>query len=485
MEGALPPPSLGRTIQGVPARSYHTFDRLAIRASRPPHPSWADGGRLCYSAESRKSPGAYTMYKPGPHGRGTTCGVGGAGTARYCRAQLGAATAHMRCIIHIDLDCFYVQVDMLRLGLPPERPVAVTQKFLVVTCNYAARAAGVTKLMATEAAQQRCPDLLLVSGEDLTPYREASEAVFGELCEVGPTQRLGMDEFFIDATAAAAARLEVEGAPSAWEERTHVHRAALGTTTAEALAGQVCTAPSETLHPSCLHSSAPLRIYTAAPLHCCTSADFQLSPDGPARHGRRAAVLAAAALAAASRDGDGDGDTRGGGEPAARRLPRRRRGAARGASAHRPDLLRRRRLLQALRQAHRRAAQAGQPDRTARGGGDGGRQPGMHSSLGCMGLHPGVHRMDIPRTQRRTCVLSASLCTTTICRSTRLAPNQPSARLHACRRARFWRRCPCARSLALAPRRRCGGNRLQPQFSQAATVGIQAATVSYPGCNRK
>ena len=90
----------------------------------------------------------------------------------------------MRCILHIDIDCFYVQVEMLRLGLPPERPVAVTQKFLVVTCSYAARAAGVTKLMATEEAQQRCPDLLLVSGEDLTPYREASDAVFGELCEV-------------------------------------------------------------------------------------------------------------------------------------------------------------------------------------------------------------------------------------------------------------------------------------------------------------
>ena len=158
----------------------------------------------------------------------------------------------MRCVIHIDIDCFYVQVDMLRLGLPAERPVAVTQKFLVVTCNYAARAAGVTKLMPTEAAQQRCPDLLLVSGEDLTPYREASEAVFGTLCEVGPTQRLGLDEFFIEATAAAAARLEAEAEAggggegssqgpqgvNVWEERTHVHRATLGTTTAEALAGQ-------------------------------------------------------------------------------------------------------------------------------------------------------------------------------------------------------------------------------------------------------
>ena len=141
-----------------------------------------------------------------------------------------------RCILHLDLDCFYVQVEMLRLSLPPERPCAVTQKFLVVTCNYAARAAGVTKLMATESARQRCPDLLLVSGEDLTPYREASDAVFEELCQVGPVQRLGLDEFFIDATAAAAAALLDESAPG-WEAQTHVHRATLGTTTAEKLAG--------------------------------------------------------------------------------------------------------------------------------------------------------------------------------------------------------------------------------------------------------
>ena len=46
-----------------------------------------------------------------------------------------------RCILHVDLDCFYAQVEMRRAGLPPERPLAVTQKFLVVTCNYAARAA--------------------------------------------------------------------------------------------------------------------------------------------------------------------------------------------------------------------------------------------------------------------------------------------------------------------------------------------------------
>ena len=44
-----------------------------------------------------------------------------------------------RAIVLLDLDYFYCQVEMLRNGLPAERPVAVTQKFLVVTCNYPSR----------------------------------------------------------------------------------------------------------------------------------------------------------------------------------------------------------------------------------------------------------------------------------------------------------------------------------------------------------
>ena len=43
----------------------------------------------------------------------------------------------------------------------------------MITCNYAARAAGVTKLMRIPEALAKCPALVLVSGEDLTPYREA------------------------------------------------------------------------------------------------------------------------------------------------------------------------------------------------------------------------------------------------------------------------------------------------------------------------
>lgn len=44
-------------------------------------------------------------------------------------------------------------------------------RYLIVTSNYAARARGVTKLMRIEEAKAKCPELILVPGEDLTPYR--------------------------------------------------------------------------------------------------------------------------------------------------------------------------------------------------------------------------------------------------------------------------------------------------------------------------
>jgi len=43
-----------------------------------------------------------------------------------------------------------------------------------VTCNYVARDRGLTKLMLIKDAKEKCPDLVLVNGEDLTNYRNMS-----------------------------------------------------------------------------------------------------------------------------------------------------------------------------------------------------------------------------------------------------------------------------------------------------------------------
>ena len=61
----------------------------------------------------------------------------------------------------------------------------ITQKYLVVTTSYEARRRGITKLMGIAEARQKCPDLILVSGEDLGPYRAASRAILDVLRRFG------------------------------------------------------------------------------------------------------------------------------------------------------------------------------------------------------------------------------------------------------------------------------------------------------------
>lgn len=55
----------------------------------------------------------------------------------------------------------------------------IQQKYIIVTCNYVAREIGVTKLMSVINAKEKCPQLVLVKGEDLTHYREMSYKVTG------------------------------------------------------------------------------------------------------------------------------------------------------------------------------------------------------------------------------------------------------------------------------------------------------------------
>lgn len=70
--------------------------------------------------------------------------------------------------------CFLnIFVDMLLISS------GIQQKYIIVTCNYVARELGVTKLMSITHAKEKCPQLVLVKGEDLTHYREMSYKVTG------------------------------------------------------------------------------------------------------------------------------------------------------------------------------------------------------------------------------------------------------------------------------------------------------------------
>eukprot|EP00850_Spirogloea_muscicola_P008888 SM000048S16600 [mRNA] locus=s48:607575:611942:- [translate_table: standard] len=112
-----------------------------------------------------------------------------------------------------DLDCFYAQVEEQRRPELAGRPLGVTQKYLVVTSNYAARRLGVPKMVPIIDAKRKCPDLVLINGEDLTPYRAASRRIMDVLRRWGTVERLGLDEAVVDLTAEVAARVRAGSVP--------------------------------------------------------------------------------------------------------------------------------------------------------------------------------------------------------------------------------------------------------------------------------
>lgn len=109
---------------------------------------------------------------------------------------------HPRSIVHLDVDCFYAQVEMLRHPEFDGQPLGVQQKNIVVTSNYLARQFGVGKCISVQEALRLCPGLALVRGEDLTEYRRISAKISEILHQFTPlVERLGMDESFVDVSS--------------------------------------------------------------------------------------------------------------------------------------------------------------------------------------------------------------------------------------------------------------------------------------------
>ncbi|PHH65123.1 hypothetical protein CDD81_3254 [Ophiocordyceps australis] len=108
-----------------------------------------------------------------------------------------------RLILQFDYDCFYAQVLQNRDPVLKTQPLGVKQKNILATCNYPARRCGVAKLMLVSEAKRICPELVLVDGEDLTPFRDVSKRLYRFLCSHSwnnRVERLGFDEVFMDVT---------------------------------------------------------------------------------------------------------------------------------------------------------------------------------------------------------------------------------------------------------------------------------------------
>ncbi|KPM40918.1 hypothetical protein AK830_g5677 [Neonectria ditissima] len=108
-----------------------------------------------------------------------------------------------RVVLQFDYDCFYAQVFENKNPALKKLPVGIKQKNCLATCNYNARALGLRKLMSVTEAKQICPDLVLVDGEDLTPFRDVSKVLFNFFKSHSwnnKVERLGFDEVFMDVT---------------------------------------------------------------------------------------------------------------------------------------------------------------------------------------------------------------------------------------------------------------------------------------------
>lgn len=116
---------------------------------------------------------------------------------------------HSKTIIHIDIDCFYAQVETIKNPKLQCVPLGIRQKDFIVTSNYIARSLGVNKFGPVSEALLKCPNLVLVNGEDLHDYRQKSYEVTSLIQKYSNlVERLGLDENFVDITDLVTERFE-------------------------------------------------------------------------------------------------------------------------------------------------------------------------------------------------------------------------------------------------------------------------------------
>jgi len=108
----------------------------------------------------------------------------------------------MRKLIHIDMDAFYVSVEIRDNPELAGHPVAVggntANRGVLTTCNYIAREFGVRSAMPSVVALRKCPKLIIVPGR-MQVYKEVSQQIreiFARYTSV--IEPLSLDEAFLD-----------------------------------------------------------------------------------------------------------------------------------------------------------------------------------------------------------------------------------------------------------------------------------------------
>ncbi|XP_038876373.1 DNA polymerase eta isoform X2 [Benincasa hispida] len=136
-------------------------------------------------------------------------------------------SSDVRIIAHVDMDCFYVQVEQRKQPQLRGLPTAVVQYNSwkgggLIAVGYEARKFGVKRSMRGDEAKKVCPQIQLVQvpvargKADLKTYRDAGSEVVSVLSKKGRCERASIDEVYLDLTDAAEAML-IETPPESME----------------------------------------------------------------------------------------------------------------------------------------------------------------------------------------------------------------------------------------------------------------------------
>jgi DNA polymerase-4 len=113
----------------------------------------------------------------------------------------------MRAIAHVDLDAFYVSVELLRRPELRGLPVVVAgsgPRAVVTTASYEARKFGVGSATPASRARRLCPDAVFVA-PDFDAYRAVSREVMERVrATVSTVEVAGLDEAYLDLSGLVA-----------------------------------------------------------------------------------------------------------------------------------------------------------------------------------------------------------------------------------------------------------------------------------------
>src|SRR5437588_7082350 len=112
-----------------------------------------------------------------------------------------------RCVAHLDMDAFYVSVELRRRPDLLGRPVVVAgsgPRAVVTTASYEARRFGVASAVPAARARRLCPQAVFLK-PDFAYYRKASSVVMDVVrSHVQTVEVVGLDEAYLELTGLPA-----------------------------------------------------------------------------------------------------------------------------------------------------------------------------------------------------------------------------------------------------------------------------------------